>query len=466
VTESSSPRTLAVLDPDDVVCRDSVGRALLEAAARGISGQTVRDLGRIPILGRRGTVPPGIRFRELADEAAGQAVGGEAACGIDADAVAEWIVGQYPAVDHPAVVLGSPHGAAVHLASALGAPWLPLSFTVTVRRPGGATGDWSDAADDGARVAERILAANPSVTVRQIYDPVSRGPLCASTITLQVQWRRLPAAYQRLLRSGLRADGASLLIRDTRTWRVLELAQGHTFQVGSPLTGWHADDYSDDNLDFRRLRESLGMPAFRTPYAGTSFHYAETGGDPRCEPELRRLAAEHGHATHRVLYHGPETLSACVADLYREWLRCGYGTGEHCVVETGALLDPGQVLAAGLVPYWCESASQRAVTDAQWWLAGSESFTGVTVLPQPPGLDCGAYATAAQWRAVAQFARHRATVDPLAIRRYPLLPLPMSHTAGVLPSPSPAGARPERMSVAHALASLRRSSGSGGMLVL
>jgi hypothetical protein len=466
VTESSSSRTLAVLDPDDVVCRDSLGRSLLEAAARGVRGRTVHDLGRTPILGRRGTAAPGERFRALADEAAGQAVEADSAGGIDAEAVAEWITGHYRAADHPAVVLGSPHGAAVHLASVLGAPWLPMGFTVTVRRPGGAAGDWRAAADFGAGVAQRILAANPSVTVRQIYDPVSRGPLCAGTITLQVQWRRLPEAYRRFLRSALRTGGASLLIRDTRVWRVRELAAGYTFQVGSPVTGWHADDYSDDNPAFRRLRRSLGMPVFSVPYAGTSLHYAETGGDPRCEPELRRLAAEHGHTTHRVLYHGPEVLSACVADLYREWLRRGDETGEQCVVETGALLDPGKVLAARVVPYWCESASQRAVTDAEWWLAGSEVFTGVTVLPQPPGIDCGAYASAAQWRSVAQFGRHRATVDPLAISRYPLLPLPTSHTAGVLPARSPAGAAPERMSVAHAMAAFRRSSWSGGMLVL
>lgn len=465
MTESSS-RTLAVLDPDDVVCKDSLGRSLLEAAARGVSGRTVQDLGRTPILGRRGTASPGVRSRELADEAAAQAVESGAVSGIDAEAVAEWITGHYRAADHPAVVLGSPHGAAVHLAAALGAPWLPMGFTVTVRRPGGAAGDWSDAADFGAGVAQRILAVNPSVTVRQIYDPVSRGPLCAGTITLQIQWRRLPGAYRRFLRSALRAGGTSLLIRDTRVWRVREPAAGHTFQLGSPASGWHADDYSEDNPAFRRLRQSLGMPAFRSPYAGTALHYAETGGDPRCEPELRRLAAEHGHVTHRVLYHGPEILSACVADLYREWLRGGPDAGEQCVVETGALLDPGRVLAAGMVPYWCESASQRAVTDAQWWLAGSDPFTAVTVLPQPPGVACEAYATAAQWRSVSRFARHRATVDPLAISRYPLLPLPTSHTAGVLAAPSPTGVVPERLSVAHAMAAFRRSSWSGGMLVL
>jgi hypothetical protein len=309
------------------------------------------------------------------------------------------------------------------------------------------------------------------VTVRQIHDPVSRGLLCGTTITFQVSWCRPPAAYQRFLRSRLHSGGASLLIRDTRTWPVLTLNAGHTFQIGSPTTGWQVSDYDGDNPAFRQLMENLGMPAVFTPYARASVNYAENGGDPRCEPVLRRLAAEHGHVTHRVLYHGPEALSACVADMYGDWLRCGPGTGERCVVETVSLLDPGKVLAAGVVPYWCESASQRAVTAAEWWLAGSDGFEAVTVLPQPPGVDCAAYATAAQWRSVSQFARRRADLDRLAISRYPLLPLPTSHTAGALarfsPSVSPAaGTASPRISMAHAMAAFQRSSAAGDMLVL
>jgi hypothetical protein len=199
--------------------------------------------------------------------------------------------------------------------------------------------------------------------------------------------------------------------------------------------------------------------------------YAESAGDPRCEPDLRKLAAEHGHLTYRALYQQPQVLSACVADIYRDWLRCEFGSGDGCVVETGTLLDPRQVLAAGLVPYWCESASQQVVAGAEWWLAGSRTFATVSVLPQPPGVDCSVYAAPAQWRSLARFGRQLQEVDRLALSRYPLLPLPTSHTTGALRRSRPADvptspAGPRRMSMARAMAAFRQRGATSGMLVL
>jgi len=44
----------------------------------------------------------------------------------DPEAVAGWLTDHYLDEGYPALVLGSPHGAAVHLAAAMGAPWLRL----------------------------------------------------------------------------------------------------------------------------------------------------------------------------------------------------------------------------------------------------------------------------------------------------------------------------------------------------
>ena len=75
---------------------------------------------------------------------------------IDAGDVAAWMTGRYPAGPYPAVVLGSAHGGAAHLAAALGAPWLPTSFTVTVPWPGGSVGDWTGGMEWGAKLADLI----------------------------------------------------------------------------------------------------------------------------------------------------------------------------------------------------------------------------------------------------------------------------------------------------------------------
>jgi hypothetical protein len=211
------------------------------------------------------------------------------------------------------------------------------------------------------------------------------------------------------------------LLRDLRTWPVLDGGRGHTFQIGSPVTGWQPGDYTMDNPGFAELIRRFGDDGRFVPYPTVRPRYAESAGEPELEPELRQIAAETRRPTHRVLYPNPEALSACVADLYRDWLR-DRGGGRCCVVETERLLAPGHVLAAGLVPYWCESASRRAVTGAEWWLAGSSRFDSVDVLPAPPGSAGDANAEPRQWRAVASFGRHRGQVNPEAAGRYRMRP--------------------------------------------
>jgi hypothetical protein len=449
-----------------VVCRESIDRSLLDAATRAAHRHTCDDLDHLPVLGRHHGLVGQQRRGAVIDAARAGALSADAADRVDADAVATWIVDHYPAPAYPAVVLGSPHGGAVHLAAALGAPWLPTGFTVTVQWPDGAVDDWGGALRYGAAVAARLIAANPDVTVRQVHDPLRGGPVCGATLTLHVRWRRLPAAYRSFLHTRLRPGAAALVLRDTRTWPVMEVDRGHTFQVGSPVSGWEAADYTQANPSFRTLLRGLGGSHWIAPDFGLPRRYAEHSGEPELEPDLRQAMAGTGRPTHRVLYPNPEALSACVADLYREWLRAGHGGGDRCIVETERLIDPWQVLAAGLVPYWCESASRRTVAAAEWWLAGSRRFDSLDVLPAPPGSACDAHAVLGQWRAIASFGRSHGRVDREAVRRYPLLPLPTSHAAQVLRTQPGRRSAPPSVRVADLLSGMRRTGEPLGVLVL
>jgi hypothetical protein len=448
-----------------VVCGDSIGRSLLDAASCAAAQRDCRHLDYVPLAGRHLDLPAHLRQLAQADDAWNQSVTPHDAGRIDVSAVAEWIVGHYPARAYPAVVLGSPHGGAVHLAAALGAAWLPTGFTVTVRWPGGDVGDWRSALDAGGAVAERLLAAEPDVTVRQVHDPLSSGMLCASTLTLHVRWRRLPPAYRAFLHNRLAPGAETLLLRDVRTWPVLNATHGHTFQLGSPVSGCRPGDYTMDNPSFARLLERLGGEQWVGSGAARS-RYAETAGEPEFEFDLRHATLEAGRLTRRVLYPNPETLSACVADLYRERLRARGRAAEGCVVETGRQLDPWQVLTAGLVPYWCETASRHAVTAAEWWLAGSNRFDSLDVLPAPPGSAHDALANRRQWTSIAAFARSRGNVDREALRRYPLHPLPTGHAAAVLQGRPRHASAPPRMRMTEVLDGLRGSGQSAGVLVL
>jgi hypothetical protein len=446
------------------MCADSLGRTLLAMAVP--PDQRPGDvLRRVPVLGRHGELPEPLRHQLLASRAVEEAVPLAGLEAIDAEAVAAWIVGQYPAVTYPAVVLGSPHGAAVQLAAVCGAAWLPTSFTVTLPWPGGSAGNWAAAMAWGTRLAERILAHNPATTVRQVHDPVLRGSLCGATVSLQVRWRSLPDAYRTFLRSRVVPGGASLMVRDLRIWPVLDGPAGYGFQIGTPTSGWTAEDYSTDRYGFHKLLRGIGAEDWPDPGFAFSPKYAETGGEPSIEPELRQLATETGSSGHRVLYRDPHSFSGAVADLYRTWLRRS-GSGRHAVVGSGRMIDPWQAVSRGLVPYWCESSSRSDADAAELWFAGSRPFESISVLPDPPGTVHDDTATLGHWRSIARSGRRDGEVDALVAGRYPLLPPAAGqatrHLRNVEPAPVPPGPLP----VDQAVLGLADTGTAMGLLVV
>ncbi|MET8370415.1 hypothetical protein ABZU42_11865 [Micromonospora profundi] len=457
----------AGLAGDRVVAVGSAARVLVAATARALRGADCADLGHAGPMSRFPGAPEPVR-RAVATRAAGRVVLTDGQVDeVDGARVARWFVDQYPRGQYPGVLLGGPHGAAAHLAVALGVPWLPTGFEMTAQWPGGAVDRPAEALEHGGALAARLHAGNPDLHLRQVHCPASRGSLSGVTVSLAARWRTLPAAYTQFLTDRLSAGAPVVLVRDARSWPVLERGPGHSFQVGCPSSGLDPVDFHRDSHALRQVLRSVGGDAARwePPEVSVPSGDAEHGTDSGFELASRDWAARHQHPLHRVLVPRPAALSAAVADLYRRWLRDAGKTGDRLVVECGRLLDPWQVVRAGLVPYWCENATRRSVDEAEWWLAGSEAFSSVDVLPEPPGVRSPALAGLPQWLAVAGFGRRRRALDRTTARGYPVTSVPTRRATEVLraqpydlPVPPPLGA-------AEALSVLRDSGSHQGLLV-
>ncbi|MBQ0902436.1 hypothetical protein [Micromonospora sp. U21] len=457
----------AGLSGDRVVAVGSPARVLVAATARALRGVDCADLGHAGPVSRFPGAPEPVRRAAVSRAAGRVAITMAQVDEVDAARVARWFVDQYPRQRYPGVLIGSPHGAAAHLAVALGVPWLPAGFDMSVHWTGGAVDRPGAALEHGEALAARLLVGNPDVHLRQVHCPASRGPLTGVTVSLATRWRTLPAAYTQFLADRLTTGAPVLLVPDVRTWPVLERGPGHSFQVGCPASGLDPVDFHPDSHALRQVLRSVGGDAARwePPEMSVPSGSAEHGVDSGFELAARDWAARRGHPLHRVLVPRPAALSAGVADLYRHWLRGAGKTGDRLVVECGRLLDPWQVVRAGLVPYWCENATRRCVDEAEWWLAGSETFSSVDVLPEPPGVRSPALAGLPQWLAVAGFGRRRRALDRTAARGYPVTSVPTRRATEVLraqpydlPTPPPLGA-------AEALSVLRDSGGHQGLLV-
>ncbi|MBO4209365.1 hypothetical protein [Micromonospora echinofusca] len=450
-----------------IVAADSTARVLVAVTARALAGADCADLGHPWALTRLRGAPEAVRRAAVARAAARVALRPEQVDRVDADVVAQWLVGQYPERSYPGVVLGSPHGAAAHLAVALGVPWLPAAFEVTAHWPHGAVHDPVAALAHGAPLAARLRSTNPDVHVRQVHCPASRGVLAGTTVSFGVRWQRLPEAYARFLTERLAPGAPLLLLRDARTWPVLDSAAGHSFQAGSPGSGLDPVDFHPDSRTLRQVLRSAGAETDRweTPAVSCAPGYAEHAVEPGFELSLRDWAHRGGRPLHRVLFGDPDALSAATADLYRRWLRRAGKTGDRCVVECGRLLDPWQVVRAGLVPYWCENATRRSVAGAEWWLAGSDPFSSVDVLPEPPGMQSPALAGLPQWLAVASFGRRRRALDRTCARGFPVNAVPTRRATEVLRAQPCDLPVPPPMRVTDALAALRDSGTRRSLLV-
>jgi len=444
----------AALAAADSVRRDALGTVLFRLGVSGL-GHDVGHLGAdragdpVDAAGVPGPTLPAARLENL-----------------DAGTVAAWFTDQLPAQPCDTVVIGSPHGAALHLAAAMGAPWLPASFDIGVEFSQDDPDHPLAALTAGLAAAAGVLRANDDVMVRQVHDPVPHRNRLAG-LALTVRWQQLPTAYGRYLDRNLAPGGSVVLVRDVGRWPVVRRGERFSFQLGSRANGL-------DPLQFYRpgdgvgnaVRAVGGRGVFDDDLRPFCDGDTERGVEVPFVDDLRWWARDRGRRLRQVLYRRPEVLSATVADMYRLRLRHAGRTGNRLVVECGRLLSPLAVLRAGLVPYWCEHPLRSAVAAAEWWLAGSDEFNSVEVLPEPPGAALSTMAELAHWGSVASFAGRRGLVDSGCAESYPLGAVRFGHAGAVLGRYRQDAPMPPPLTPDGALAVIAAASETSGLLVL
>ncbi|HEX6498309.1 MAG TPA: hypothetical protein VF054_04670 [Micromonosporaceae bacterium] len=447
------------LSAERYVWPDSRERLFVAATSRALRGADCHDLAGAPVLARTGVLPAPLSRLVVGRAAARATVPARHLCELDPESVAEWIVGHYRRDDYPAVVIGSPHGGAVHLAVALGAPWLPAAFEVVAEWPDAGANNCAGALAHGIATAQPLLDRHTPVTLRQIHDPVSRPAQTSAGITVQVRWQQAPYPYLEFLSTRLAPDAPLLVVRDTTTWPVINVGDRYSFQLGGPESGMSPSGFYREQPALWRVAERRG----RTRHGPTHVTaYCERGVEPGLVENLQACVPR---PMRRIIYNRPEVFSGGVADLYRSWLRRAGKSGNRLVVESGRLLDPWQVVRAGLVPYWCPNPLRETASAVEWWLAGGQPFTSIDVLLDPPGSGWAELAPLEQWRSAATFATRRGMLDPAGVRSYPTGWLPTRHATAMLrqaPYDLPA---PQPLDVTTALEHLGATSPAAGMLV-
>jgi hypothetical protein len=116
---------------------------------------------------------------------------------LDIETVYAGVAELYPVRRYPAILLGSSSGALVHLAAALGVPWLPQTLLLPVRQRRLPVDDPMRATHAFDATARALLDRNPDLVLHHMHDPNQ------DRLTL----RRVAYWFSSLVRRGLLPGG-------------------------------------------------------------------------------------------------------------------------------------------------------------------------------------------------------------------------------------------------------------------
>jgi len=398
---------------------------MLRALARFLHGRDFPALGNprvlAPLLVAGNLLPARLRERVYAASGGLTAVPAKRLDRPFAEEVAAWMTSRYPRRRFPLALIGSSNGAAVHLAAALGAPWLPQTFMVPVRNPGNNPDDPHRDLEWGRQPARALLDANPEVQVHHMHDPVQDRLMLEQMTYFRLKRLRLGPAYERFLREVLEPGGTLLLVDCRHTWPVTRVGERHLFQFGAVGGATQEELFgSSDRVAAYLARYRTGLRRWDPPAPDGEAPEAEWGFEEALAADVVRFADEHGYQVARLSFDAPPDLSPLVADLYRWWYRERGLPDDRLLVESFILLEPWWTLAAGLVPLWTTFNTEDAAAPVERYLDQRPPFAEIHLTLFAHGVESVGLAPIQRWRAIVNRAARQgrfAGVDPRAYPR-------------------------------------------------
>ncbi len=254
----------------------------------------------------------------------------------------------------PAIVIGAAlGGATAYLSTALGGPFLPQAFVVTLKG-GSPDGNVERYLQRSIEIAIEIAAGHPGLMTIQHYDPVHDGWLTRFVNHLRFKLIDLPQAYAGFIRQKLAPGGTVVFLDGGARWLRYRLAPRSVFQVG----GWGgipAEEFLEGSPRLEAYAFKVGLKFNRWKLEGYPLEQgpeSEWGTEPGlyaaleafCQAEKIKLVKIHlPHPNHfsRLAFAAAQKL------LEKE------GRGPSGVlIEMFSQFDGHAARQAGLLPLW------------------------------------------------------------------------------------------------------------------
>ena len=408
------------------IARFDSAAGMAQALGRSLHGEEFRSLSNSRILDR--AVLPAVnllprRPREWFYALAGatEAIGSGSVGRLDVAGIADWLTGLYPDRRYPACFIGSSNGAMVHLAAALGVPWLPQTFLCPVRNPGADPDAVRQAFTAGTPTAERLAQALPDMAVHHMHDPNQDRLMLQTMSYFRLKHRRLPAAYRDALVRWLPAGATLFVVNCTRTWPVTRTGARSVFQFGA-LGGATAEEYFQGSERTAGYFQHYGRAGrhWDAPAPDDRAPEAEWGFDTVLLPELEALSRERDWRLRELRFEEPEDLSTIAARLHEGWYGAlGEDGPQRLVVESFVLMAPERIQRLRAIPYWLLFAVQPSADRLRRFLDSRPAPDEVDIMLFSHGTDSIGLAPVEEWRELAGRGRRPGRLLGVDPRRYP-----------------------------------------------
>lgn len=366
---------------------------LVRVIAATLDGQGSVGLGlpeRFRLAARASAmVPKALRVRAYSFGALHEAVA-PAELGSDAEsAVAEWFVSQYSGITRsPALFIGSSNGALADLAAGMGAPWLPQTFLLLMRKPTTDVDDIRSVIAHAPSVGAPLAHAFPNAAAYQMHDPENDRLVVRHAAYFRMKWRRLPPAYRSFITSRLAPGGTIFIVGCRHPWPALRLSDRHFFQAGG-----HGGIGPQAILERHGL---AGEPGWEMQPE------SEWGYDDALTDDIAEFAASQGLRVVRLLFDEPQALSAPVARFFRDHVV--HRPRRRLVVTSFNMLAPAHVLRTGSTPYWSVFNDTGSLANLEHFLRTEEPFDEIAAFLFQNGVAAQGQATAKAWQDVLHAA--------------------------------------------------------------
>lgn len=454
--------------PPKGIARFDSAATMLLALANALHDRPFASPGQSPMLDRLlpslDRLPTRLREWGYAVSGLAEGISHKQASELDVEGIAEWMVSTYPQRDYPAAFVGATNGAMVHLAAAMGTPWLPQTFLCPVRVQQSDPDDAQSEFENGKAVAAALLATWPKLAVHHMQDPSQDRLLLEKMHYFRLKLRDMPLAFNEFLLGGLPAGSILFINHCTRQWPVTRTSDRSFFQFGAP-GGATEKEYLQGGPRVAEYLARAGVDRARWEPPAITDHVpeAEWGLDGYLISPLKKLAEAQRWRLMEIRYDHPEALSFVVAEIYRDWYLAAGILPARLTVDSFLLMDPWCSMQQHAIPFWLMFPSVPSADALQRFLEKQPPFNHIDMMLYSHGTDSIGLADVDRWKQLLAFAREEGALVGVDETRFPHDFATFSRFDSALRERAPLLPAPPPLSIDKAIAGIQRYGARHGV---